>query len=69
MRCIYCGSEPAGVIRPAHVVPEGMGGRLAGTSTVCNACNNSFSGIEGIACERLAPYGGAVGALRGDRKP
>lgn len=69
MHCIYCGCELVGVVRPAHVIPEGMGGRLTSITTVCNACNRSFAGIEGIACERLAQHGACVGALRGDRAP
>jgi hypothetical protein len=55
-------------IRPAHVFPEGLGGRLATTTTVCNDCNNSFSNIEGQVCLRLAPMGAFAGARRGDRK-
>lgn len=69
MRCLYCEAPLEGVVRPAHVIPEGMGGRLASTSTVCNDCNNSFARIEGIACQRLATQGALVGALRGDREP
>jgi hypothetical protein len=68
MHCIYCGRQLVGQIRPAHIVPEGMGGRLTSTTTVCNDCNNSFAGIEGDACERLAKQGALVGALRGDRE-
>lgn len=69
MHCIYCGCKLVGVVRPAHIIPEGMGGRLTSTTTVCNDCNNSFAGIEGTACERLGKQGALVGALRGDRKP
>ena len=69
MQCIYCSSELVGKIRPAHVVPEGMGGRLTSTTTVCNDCNNSFCGIEGDACRRLAAQSAMLGGLRGDREP
>lgn len=54
MDCIYCRHELVGTVRPAHIVPEGMGGRLTSRTTVCNDCNNSFANIEGTACERLA---------------
>lgn len=48
--------------------PEGLGGRLKSTTTVCNDCNNSLSNIEGEICLRLASTGALVGARRGDRK-
>lgn len=69
MDCIYCRRELVGTIRPAHIIPEGMGGRLKSRTTVCNDCNNSFANIEGIACERLATNGALIGALRGDGEP
>jgi len=40
--CIYCGCKLNVPTRPAHVFPEGLGGRLATTTTVCNDCNNAF---------------------------
>lgn len=69
MQCIYCLRDLVGTIRPAHIVPDGMGGRLTSTSTVCNECNNSFCGIEGVACRRLAAQSAMLGGLRGDREP
>ncbi len=66
--CIYCGRILSAPTRPAHIFPEGLGGRLATTTTVCDACNNSFSDIEGEACLRLAAMGAFRGARRGDRK-
>jgi hypothetical protein len=64
-KCIYCGvilrDEP-----PAHVVPEGMGGRLASSTSVCRTCNNDFSETEGKACLRIAPFMALAGARRGD---
>lgn len=47
---------------------EGLGGRLASTTTVCDECNKSFSDIEGDACLRLAAMGAFRGARRDDRK-
>jgi hypothetical protein len=67
--CIYCGCRLVVPTRPAHVFPEGLGGRLTTIDTVCNDCNNSFSDIEGRICIRLAPFGALAGAMRGDRKP
>jgi hypothetical protein len=69
MRCIYCGCELMEGVRPAHVIPNGIGGRLRSITTVCNACNNSFTGIESMTWERLARQGACVGALRGDGSP
>lgn len=68
-RCIYCAAVLAVPTRPAHVFPNGAGGRLTTTTTVCNDCNNSFANIEGEFCLRLARIGAVGGALRGDRKP
>jgi hypothetical protein len=68
-RCIYCGRVLVVPTRPAHVFPNGAGGRLTTTTTVCNECNNSTSGIEGDFCLGLAQAGALVGARRGDRKP
>jgi hypothetical protein len=67
-RCIYCGQTLTLTTRPAHIFPEGLGGRLAATTTVCDECNNSFSDIEGDACVRLATMGAFRGARRGDRR-
>lgn len=69
LTCIYCTAELTGTIRPAHAIPKGLGGRLTSTTTVCNDCNNSFSGIEGTSCARLAKQSALIGALRGDRSP
>jgi HNH endonuclease len=66
--CIYCGCTLKVPTRPAHVFPEGLGGRLTTTTTVCDDCNNSFSNIEGQVCVRLAQTGAFAGARRGDRK-
>jgi hypothetical protein len=68
-RCIYCGRVLAVPTWPAHVFPNGAGGRLTTTTTVCNECNNSTSGIEGDFCLGLAQAGALAGARRGDRKP
>jgi hypothetical protein len=46
-----------------------MGGRITSVTTVCNACNNSFTGIEGTARDRIATQGALIGALRGDNEP
>lgn len=67
-RCIHCGCTLEVQTKPAHVFPEGLGGRLATTTTVCDDCNNSFSNIEGQVCLRLAAMGAFAGARRGDRK-
>lgn len=67
-RCIYCGCALEVQTKPAHVFSEGLGGRLATTTTVCDDCNNSFSNIEGQVCLRLAAIGAFAGARRGDRK-
>jgi hypothetical protein len=66
--CIYCERALPPATKPAHIFPEGLGGRLASTTTVCDDCNNSFSEIEGDACLRLAAMGAFRGARRGDRK-
>lgn len=65
--CIYCGCTLIQPTRPAHIVPDGMGGRLTSTSTCCNDCNNKFSKLEGDACLRIAPIAALAGARRGDR--
>ncbi len=67
-KCIYCSCTLKVQTKPAHVFPEGLGGRLATTTTVCDDCNNSFSNIEGQVCLRLAAMGAFAGARRGDRK-
>lgn len=69
MQCIYCGADLGPNTRPAHIVPKGMGGRLASKTTCCNDCNNSFSGTEGDACLRLAAHGALAMAKRGDNRP
>lgn len=66
--CIYCGCTLKVPTRPAHVFPEGLGGRLRTTTTICDDCNNSFCNIEGQICVRLAQAGAFAGARRGDRK-
>lgn len=63
--CIYCGAK-LGDEPDAHVIPVGMGGRLASNTTVCAVCNNSFSNIEGRACLRIAPFMALAGGRRGD---
>jgi hypothetical protein len=68
LSCIYCGSALIGAVSPAHIVPEGMGGRLASDTTVCNDCNNSFANAEGTMCLRLAKQGALANALRGDNR-
>lgn len=67
-KCIYCGCTLKVKTKAAHVFPEGLGGRLATKTTVCDDCNNSFSNIEGQVCVRLAQLGAISGARRGDRK-
>ncbi|HTR55619.1 MAG TPA: hypothetical protein VMJ10_33310 [Kofleriaceae bacterium] len=73
-KCIYCGHPLKVPTRPAHVFPNGLGGRLDSIDTVCDGadgsedCNNSFSNIEGQVCRRLEAMGAFRGARRGDRK-
>jgi hypothetical protein len=70
MLCLYCAAPlvPANESL-AHVVPESLGGRLAGRAICCATCNNGFSPLESICALRLAGPSGVIGACKGDGTP